>query len=90
LVQPDQHGGFAHAEAAGRVAEEAEQRRYHKNHQQRQEADRGRRGQQRVHGELADAEIEKADADLHEGDRGARQHDLPVAASDRARRGQEP
>ena len=89
-AEPDQHGGVEDAEAAGRVAEEAEQGRQHEGDEQGGEVDRGLAGSNTYMASAPDREIDNADADLDEGQRRVRQRDLPVAAADHARARQQP
>src|ERR1019366_1114857 len=85
LPQADQHGGIEHAEPAGGMAGEAQQRRRDENKRDHDEAEGGFVRHQHVHRQRAEAEIDDSDRDLQQGQRTARQHHRPGPATDPSR-----
>ena len=85
LPERHHHRGVEHAEAAGRVAGEAEQCGGDEDHRHCDEAEIGLVGHQHVHRRRAAAEIDDADRDLQQRQRPARQRHLPAVAADDAR-----
>src|ERR1035437_5990632 len=85
LPQADQHRGIEHAEPAGRMAGEAQQRRRDKNDRDHDEAEIGFVRHQHVHRQRAEAEVDNSDRDLQQGQRTARQHYRPGPTTDPSR-----
>ena len=91
LPEPDQHGGVEHAEPAGRMAGEAQQRRRDEDDRDHDEAEIGLVRHQHIHRQRAEAEIDDADRDLQQRQRTARQRHAsrargrPTAAASRPR-----
>ncbi len=90
LRERHQDRGIEDAERARRMADEAEQGGEHEYHHEGQQFRRRLSGQQHIHAERGQAEIEHPDQDLYQRQRRIRQHHVDTLDTDLARAAEQP